>query len=42
LAFEWIRIPFRGWKPNTRYSECRYLQALKRTDFPLLTNLPAE
>lgn len=41
LAFKWIRILFRCWQTQTPYDETRYLQALKRTNSPLLAFMPA-
>jgi transposase len=41
LAFKWIRILFRCWQNRTPYDETRYLQALKRTNSPLLAFLAA-
>lgn len=33
LAFKWIRIMYRCWKDRVRYSEVKYLQALKKIKF---------
>jgi transposase len=39
LAFKWIRVLFRCWKTNTPYSESQYLEALQRSQAPLLAFL---
>ena len=36
LAFKWIRIIYRCWQDRTVYNEIKYLQALKRSNSPLL------
>jgi transposase len=36
LAFKWIRIMYRCWQDQTEYDELKYLQALKKTNSPLL------
>lgn len=36
LAFKWIRIMYRCWKDRTKYDEVKYLQALKKSNSPLL------
>jgi len=36
LAFKWIRIMYRCWQDRTQYDEVKYLQALKKTNSPLL------
>ena len=36
LAFKWIRIMFRCWQNHTKYDETKYLQALQRSNSPLL------
>lgn len=35
LAFKWIRIMYRCWKDRAKYSEVKYLQALKKSNSPL-------
>jgi transposase len=41
LAFKWIRVLFRCWQTRTPYSESRYLEALRKSNAPLLQFLPA-
>ena len=36
LAFKWIRIMYRCWQDRAVYDEVNYLQALKRSNSPLL------
>ncbi len=36
LAFKWLRIMFRCWQNRTKYDEIKYLQALKKSNSPLL------
>lgn len=36
LAFKWIRIMFHCWQNRLRYDETKYIQALKRSNSPLL------
>ncbi len=36
LAFKWIRILTRCWKGSTPYSEEKYLEALRRSNSPLI------
>lgn len=36
LAFKWIRIMYRCWHNRIEYDEVKYLQALKRSNSPLL------
>ncbi len=36
LAFKWIRIMFRCWKNHSKYDETKYLQALQKSNSPLL------
>lgn len=36
LAFKWIRIMYRCWQNRTKYDEVKYLQALKKSNSPLL------
>jgi transposase len=36
LAFKWIRIMYRCWQDHTKYDEVKYLQALKKSNSPLL------
>jgi transposase len=36
LAFKWIRIMYYCWYKKTPYDEIRYIQALKKTNSPLL------
>lgn len=36
LAFKWIRIMYRCWQNRIEYDEVKYLQALKRSNSPLL------
>ncbi len=39
LAYKWIRIIFRCWQDRTLYNEAKYLEALQRSDAPLLKYL---
>ena len=39
LAYKWIRIIFRCWQDRTLYDEAKYLEALRRSDAPLLKYL---
>jgi len=36
LAFKWIRIMYRCWQDRTEYDEVKYIQALKKSNSPLL------
>lgn len=36
LAFKWIRIMFRCWKDRKPYNEVKYIQALQKSNSPLL------
>jgi transposase len=36
LAFKWLRIMFRCWQERTKYDEITYLEALKKSNSPLL------
>lgn len=36
LAFKWIRIMYRCWQDRIEYDEVKYIQALKRSNSPLL------
>ncbi len=36
LAFKWIRIMFRCWQNRVKYDEVKYIQALKKSNSPLL------
>jgi transposase len=39
LAFKWIRIIYRCWKQRTPYDDARYLEALRRSQSPLVARL---
>jgi hypothetical protein len=41
LAFKWIRVLYRCWKPRTPYDETRYLKALQERGSPLLKTAEA-
>ncbi len=36
LAFKWTRIMYRCWQDRSKYDEVKYLQALKKSNSPLL------